>query len=241
MDPVTMTDAVTRVRGWVESPSDTCQFVVTPNVDHVVQLYRRPELIPLYNGAGLMLADGWPLVTMSRIYGQPLPERVPGSDLLPELCDDFTRRDKPLRLFLLGGKPGVPERAAANIHKRWPQVTVVGSCSPPLGFEHDYKFNLQLCQQINTATPDILVVGLGFPKQELWIDRHRDDLNVSVALAVGGTIDFLAGEQTRAPRWIQSLRLEWLHRLATNPRRLAKRYAMDAIWFPWICAMQWRR
>lgn len=238
IDPLTMSEAVARLRLWVLLREPICRFVVTPNVDHVVLLYRKPELQPMYSNASLTLADGWPLVTMSRFYGQALPERVAGSDLLPALCDDFQRRGKPLRLYLVGGRPGVPERAAGNIQLRWPNVEVVGCSSPPFGFERDMCFNRQLCQQINTARADVLVLGLGTPKQELWLNRNRELLTVPVALAVGGTIDFLAGEQKRAPRWMRSLKLEWLHRLACNPRRLAKRYALDAIYFPWICAAE---
>jgi len=241
IDPVTMSEAVAKVRSWVMQNEQICRFVVTPNVDHVVQLYRRPELQPMYNNASLTVADGWPLVTMSRFYGKALPERVAGSDLLPALCEDFQRLGSPLRLFLLGGLSGVPERAASHIHLKWPNVSVVGCSSPPSGFEHDRGFNRDLCQQINAAQTDILVVGLGNPKQELWINQNREQLKIPVALAVGATIDFLAGQQRRAPPWIQSIRLEWLHRLATNPRRLARRYALDAIYFPWICATEkWR-
>jgi N-acetylglucosaminyldiphosphoundecaprenol N-acetyl-beta-D-mannosaminyltransferase len=238
IDPVTMAEAIAQVRTWVTQGEPICRFVVTPNVDHVVQLYRRPELQPIYNNASLTLADGWPLVTMSRFYGKALPERVAGADLLPALCEDFQQQGSPLRLFLVGGRPGVPERAASNIQLRWPNVNVVGCVSPPYGFERDPSYNRQLCVQINAAKADVLVLGLGMPKQELWISQNCQQLTVPVALAVGGTIDFLAGEQMRAPRWIQSLKLEWLHRLATNPRRLAKRYALDAIYFPWICAAE---
>ncbi|QDS96069.1 Putative N-acetylmannosaminyltransferase [Roseimaritima multifibrata] len=233
-----MSQAVQRIGDWISEGQPTCRFVVTPNVDHIVQLYRQKELIPLYRQASMTLADGWPLVSMSRLYGKPLPERVAGSDLLPAICEKSQSDNRPVKLFLLGGKPGVPQRAAQAIANRWPVAEVIGSSSPPLGFENDPVFNQELCSQINQAEPDILVVGLGFPKQESWILNHRERLRTPVALAVGGTIDFLAGEQTRAPKWTQAIKMEWLHRLATNPRRLAKRYALDAIYFPWICIRQ---
>lgn len=235
-----MDQAVTRVRTWIEAGSGPCRFVVTPNVDHVVQLHRRPELLPLYNRASLSIADGWPLVSMSRVYRARLPERVPGSDLLPNLCQHYTQTGEPLRLFLLGGMPGVPERAAAAIHARWPSAQVTGHHSPPMGFEHDPKLNEQICDQINESRPDIVVVGLGFPKQETWLDRHAKLIEAPVGLAVGGTIDFLAGEQKRAPKWIQRIRMEWFHRMATNPRRLTKRYATGAVHFPCLCLKEFR-
>ncbi len=234
-----MAEAVVRIRGWIDDSERDCKLVVTPNLDHIVQLHRRPELQPVYQASSMALADGWPLVTMSKVYGKPLPQRVPGSDLLPALCRDFDSRSEPLRLFLLGGKPGVPERAAESIHACWPSAQVVGTLSPPLGFENDDEANRLICRQISDSRPDILIVGLGFPKQELWLTSHKTLLRVPVALGIGATIDFLAGEQVRARRWMQSMRMEWLHRLATNPRRLAKRYALDAVYFPMICWKHW--
>lgn len=239
IDAVTMHDATQVIRSWIEHPGPTCKLVATPNVDHVVQVFRRRELSRIFEASSLTIADGWPIVTMSRFYGPKLPERVPGSDLLPRLCEDFSSRDSKLRIFLLGGRAGVPERAAKAISAKWPSAQVVGVASPELGFEADETTNRQLREQINASQADVLVVGLGFPKQEHWILKHKEHLRVPVALALGGTIDFLAGEQRRAPHWIQNLRLEWLHRLATNPRRLAKRYALDAILFPWVCAIHW--
>lgn len=230
-----MDDAVRIIRGWIDQSDRRCKLVATPNVDHVVQVFRRPQLRRIFDASSLTLADGWPIVTMSRLYGTKLPERVPGSDLLPRLCEDFSQRNSQLRIFLLGGKQGVPERAAQAMSAQWPSAEVVGFASPEMGFESDDAVNRQLCEQINASQADILVVGLGFPKQENWILNHKEQIRVPVALALGGTIDFLAGEQRRAPAWIQNIRMEWLHRLATNPRRLAKRYATDAILFPWVC------
>ncbi len=238
IDPVTMAEAVARIRHWIEASQGDCKIVMTPNLDHVVQLYRRPELQSIYGVSSMTLADGWPLVTMSKMYGKALPQRVPGSDLLPELCSDFHSRTERIRLFLLGGKPGVPERAAKLIHARWPSAQVVGTLSPPFGFEHDDEANQLMRHQINNSRADVLIVGLGFPKQELWLSKHRSRLEVSVALGVGATIDFLAGEQTRAPKWVQAIKMEWFFRLVTDPKRLAPRYAQDAIYFPWICWKQ---
>jgi N-acetylglucosaminyldiphosphoundecaprenol N-acetyl-beta-D-mannosaminyltransferase len=175
---------------------------------------------------------------MSKFLGKPLPQRVPGSDLLPALCSDFQARSEAIRLFLLGGKPGVPERAAEVIQAKWPSASVVGTLSPPYGFENDEEANQVICRQINNSRADVLIVGLGFPKQENWLTQNRPWLRVPVAMGVGATIDFLAGEQKRAPRWIQVINMEWFFRLVTDPKRLAGRYALDAIYFPWICWKQ---
>ena len=130
--------------------------------------------------------------------------------------------NNPLKVFLLGAAPGVAERAAERIHERWPSVEVVGSYSPPLGFEKDACENENILQQVAAAKPDVLVVGLGAPKQELWVHTHCQQIAAPVALCVGATIDFLAGEKPRAPVWMRRTGLEWVHRLASEPRRLAK-------------------
>jgi N-acetylglucosaminyldiphosphoundecaprenol N-acetyl-beta-D-mannosaminyltransferase len=137
-----------------------------------------------------------------------------------------------LRVYLLGAAPGVAEQAAANIHARWPAVQVVGYESPPLGFEHDVEQNHGILARIANVEPDLLIVGLGAPKQELWIHKHAAHAHAKVAICAGATIDFLAGKVHRAPLWMRRARLEWLHRLLSEPRRLASRYLRDAIVFP---------
>jgi N-acetylglucosaminyldiphosphoundecaprenol N-acetyl-beta-D-mannosaminyltransferase len=239
IDPLRMDQAVRQILAWVHNREDRrCQFVVTPNVDHVVLLQHRADLRAAYRDAGLVLADGAPVVWSSHVLRQPLPERVAGSDLVPALFD-AANLTEPLRVFLLGAGPGVAERAAANIHRRWPAVRVVGTCSPPPGFERDDAQNEAILSRIADAQADVLIVGLGAPKQELWVHRHQPRLAVKAALCVGATIDFLAGEKSRAPRWMRRAGLEWLFRAASEPRRLAGRYARDAWIFPQLLVRQW--
>ncbi|MEO1618567.1 MAG: WecB/TagA/CpsF family glycosyltransferase [Planctomycetota bacterium] len=237
IDAVRMENALERIECWIDDQRRDCKMVVTPNVDHVVQLHLNPGLFDIYRRASLTLADGWPIVTLSRLFGDRLPERVAGSDLVPKLCERADAASRPLKLFLLGGDQGVPEAAAATLESRFPAVQVVGTCSPPFGFQTETEWNDRICEQINESEADALVVGLGFPKQELWLLEHRWRLHVSTAMAVGATIDFLAGRQNRAPSWMRRFKLEWLHRLLSDPRRLASRYASDAIQFPLLCLM----
>ena len=124
---------------------------------------------------------------------------------------------------------------------RWPAVEVVGTYSPPLGFEKDETENAAILSRIATARPEVLIVGLGAPKQELWVHKHQTAINAKVALCVGATIDFLAGERSRAPVWMREAGLEWAYRIFTEPRRLAARYAKDALIFPRILAREWWR
>ena len=240
IDPLRMDQAVAQVLAWVADPAGRCRFVVTPNVDHVVMLQHHMALKAAYSDAGMVLVDGAPVLWSSRLLRCALPERVAGSDLVPALFD-AANTDQPLRTYLLGAAPGVADRAAANIRRRWPAVEVVGTYSPPLGFEKDDSENAAILNRIAAARPEVLIVGLGAPKQELWVHKHRDIVNAKVALCVGATIDFLAGERSRAPVWMREFGLEWLYRVGTEPRRLAARYAKDALIFPRILAREWWR
>ena len=205
------------------------QYVVTPNLDHALILHRRPELQPVYAAASLVLADGQPIVWASRWFGRELVGRVAGSDLVPAV---FRGMHRPTRVFLLGAGPGVAIRAAERIEREFPNIRVVGASSPPFGFENNLEQNEAAVEEVARTEPEILLVGLGAPKQELWTFRERHRLNAAVILCAGATIDFLAGERARAPEWCQRYGLEWLYRTLAEPRRLGPRYAADAAFFP---------
>ena len=239
IDAVTMPQAVEEVRRWLGSEDGRCKYVVTPNVDHTVMLQESQEFRDVYEGANLILADGWPVVAASRLVGRPLPERVAGSDLVPTLFDSASDDQPPMTVYLLGAMLGVAETAAANIRKKWSNVVVVGTYSPPFGFEKDAEECDRILAMIAEANPEVLVVGLGAPKQELWVHKHCDRIQARTALCVGATIDFLAGEKSRAPRWVQKIGMEWCHRVLTEPKRLAKRYAKDAWIFPRLVLREW--
>lgn len=240
IDQVSMADAVAILLRWLDDKLSGCRYVVTSNVNHIVHLQNSPRLRQAYAGASLVIADGWPLVAFSRLSQNPLPERVPGSDLVPHLFA-AAKSERPLRTFLLGAKPGVAERAAERIKQKWSNVVVVGVHSPPPGFEHDARRCAEILQLVADAAPDLLIVGFGTPKQEIWLHSYRQHVSAKAAIAGGATIDFLAGEQSRAPRWVQRICLEWLYRIGTDPRRLALRYIRDGWRFPRIVAQEWLR
>lgn len=233
VDRVNLTEAVQRINGWCDNNDNKCHYVVTPNLDHAVQFQNNVAFRTAYEKASLVVADGWPIVTASRLFANALPERVAGSDLIPALLSS-ARPEQTRTVFLLGAAEGVAEVAAANIRQNWSGIKVVGTYSPPFGFEGDAVVKQDIIRRINHCRPDLLIVGFGAPKQELWLSEFHDQLSVGVAIAAGATIDFLAGRQTRAPVWIRRLRLEWSHRLLTNPRRLAGRYAKNAWQLPWL-------
>jgi N-acetylglucosaminyldiphosphoundecaprenol N-acetyl-beta-D-mannosaminyltransferase len=234
----TMQQTVSTILDWCREPRGaSARFVVTPNVDHAVLFHQRADVRAAYDDASLVLADGTPLVWAARLLKQPLPERVAGSDLVPQL---FASTTAPLKVFLLGAEPGVAERAASQITHQWPNAKIVGTNSPPLGFENDATENDRIFAVIANASPDLVIVGLGAPKQEIWVHRHQHQLQAKVVICAGATIDFLAGHRRRSPVWMRRVGLEWLHRLGTEPRRLASRYARDAWIFPQLVWRQWR-
>ena len=238
IDRVTLDQAIKRLGSWIDQKERVCRYVVTPNLDHAVQLQSNEALREAYRLASLVVADGWPLVTASRIFQDPLPERVAGSDLVPGLFQSLHESTNGGTVYLLGAAPGVAEHAAKEIEQRWSRVTVVGTHSPPFGFEKNSAQSDDAVHRINICSPDVLVVGLGAPKQELWLRQFQSQLSVGVAIAAGGTMDFLAGRQTRAPRWVQKLRMEWSHRLLTNPGRLTGRYARNAWHLPQLLLLE---
>jgi N-acetylglucosaminyldiphosphoundecaprenol N-acetyl-beta-D-mannosaminyltransferase len=239
---VTMSTAAQTVLSWCRDQHPGCRYVVTPNVDHAVMFQSRADLRQAYASASLVVADGAPLVAVARFLRRLLPERVAGSDLVPATFDQVSANtaNQTLRVFLLGAAPGVADRAGKEIHRRWKNVKVVGTYSPPLGFENDAQENQRILAMIADAQPDMLLVGLGAPKQELWVERHAPHLQARVALCVGATIDFLAGEKLRSPLWMRRMGLEWFHRLCSEPSRLAKRYLRDAWIFPRLVWREWR-
>lgn len=241
IDPVTMAEAVEVVLEWTSNKDAGCKFVITPNVDHIVQVQTNEGLKGAYKQSSLVVADGSPVVWAANLLGEKIPETVPGSDLVPAIFDYTKQDDKPINVFLLGAMPGVADRAKVLIMQKWPNVNIVGTLSPDFGFDKDDQQSRQICEVVNATNANILVIGLGAPKQELWITRYAQQLNCQAALCVGATIDFLAGEKPRAPVWMRKTGLEWMHRLLSEPKRLAKRYMIDALIFPKIVYKEWMK
>jgi len=239
--PVTFEQTVARIEEMIGSRRP--HYVVTANVDFLVQARNDVELHRVLFEADLVLCDGQPLAWASRWLGAPLPERVAGSDLVPELIR--LSAEKGYRIFFLGGTPHVAAQAVAKISARYPGVNICGYYSPPFAslLEMDHE---EIADKIKAAKPDLLFVSLGCPKAEKWMFMHYRALGVPVAIGVGGTIDFLAERLKRAPVWMRGCGLEWLFRLVQEPGRLYSRYARDAREFGWAIAQQlwylgWRR
>jgi N-acetylglucosaminyldiphosphoundecaprenol N-acetyl-beta-D-mannosaminyltransferase len=213
-------------------------YLVTANVDFLVQAQEDVELRRILFDAHLVLCDGTPLVWASRLLGNPLLERVAGADLVPLLLR--VAAEKGYRIFFLGATEESCTQAVNRLRKLHPKLIIADHYSPPfnklLEMDHD-----EIKRRILAAKPDLLFVSFGCPKQEKWIAMHYRSLGVPVSAGVGATIDFLAGTVKRAPVWMQRTGMEWIYRLAQEPRRLFKRYFKDLWVFGWkILGQLWQ-
>ena len=230
-DAVTEAEAVELVRAALERGEGG--RILTPNLD----ILRQADVAaPYLRDAALVVADGAPVVWASRLAGTPLPARVAGADLVWSLARMAARDDR--SLYLLGGVPPVStvdisgaQRAAGALRDGCAGLRVVGALSPPYGFDREPGLSRAVREELVDAKPDLVYVGIGFPRQERLISALRPELPAAWFLGCGNAINFLAGEHARAPRWMRRAGLEWLHRLAAEPRRLARRYLCDGVPF----------
>jgi N-acetylglucosaminyldiphosphoundecaprenol N-acetyl-beta-D-mannosaminyltransferase len=209
-------------RGW---ETGTGGWIVTANVDIVRAATRDAELAELIAKADCAVADGMPVVWAGRLAGASVPERVTGAALVHSLCARAAEAGR--SVFLLGGDPGIPEAAADVLTGENPELTVVGTSSPAFGFEFDDAALRRVIDDILLAHPDLVLVALGFPKQERLIERLRAVLPQAWFLGCGAGLPMAAGQFSRAPEALQRAGGEWLYRLALEPRRLARRYLRD--------------
>jgi N-acetylglucosaminyldiphosphoundecaprenol N-acetyl-beta-D-mannosaminyltransferase len=227
-DKVTMKEAVRRIVRMAKR-RDRARYVCTGNLDHLVIADRDPEFRAAYRRADLVVADGAPVIWLSRIAsraaGGPLPERVAGSDLFWELARASGEAN--LRLFFLGGVPGSAPKAAEIVERRHPSARIAGTYCPPFESFDTKDEQANIRRIVRQAAPDVLLVAFGAPKQEKWIAANKEALGVPVSIGVGGSFEMAAGMRQRAPAWIQRSGLEWLYRFAQEPRRLFQRYFVD--------------
>ena len=213
---VTMSEAVSLIKGWVKESEIIPHAVYTPNSEIIMQAQRSNELKNVLNNANLLVADGAGVVLASKILKTPLKEKVSGFDLAMNLLKEYSGKN--VSFYILGGQPGVPDMAAVNIISNYGKVKIAG-------YNHGY-FNAEdeddLIEKINSTKPDIMFVGLGAPQQELWINRNKYRLNCKVLIGIGGSVDVFAGKVSLTPEFIRKAGFEWLHRLIREPRRIKR-------------------
>ena len=231
--PRTMDEAAGEVGGWIETGAR--RYVCVADGHSLIQASRDPALKAVFEDAGLVTTDGMPLVWLSRRSGFPRAERVYGPDLMLELCARSEARG--WRHFLYGGTDAVLDGLAGNLRAQFPQLRICGRYAPsfrPLDEAEDRA----VVAMIERAAPDIVWVGLGAPKQEKWMAEHRPKLAAPVLIGVGAAFDFHSGAKRQAPLWMRRSGLEWLFRLASEPKRLGRRYAMVVPRFLWLIVRQ---
>ena len=213
-------------------------IVFTPNVDHLIKLQKDREFLKNYLAADYKLCDSQILIYASKFLGTPIKEKVSGSDFFPAFYN-YHKNNEGIKIFLLGAAKGVAKTAQYKINSKVGRTIVVGSHSPSFGFEKNEKECMNIVEMIKQSGATVLAVGVGAPKQEKWIYKYKDQLpNIKIFLAIGATIDFEAGNVKRAPKWMSRIGLEWLYRLLSNPKRLWKRYLIEALPFFWLIVKQ---
>jgi exopolysaccharide biosynthesis WecB/TagA/CpsF family protein len=234
-DRVTLEETIERIDEMVQARAP--RYVVTPNVDFLVQARRDAQLRQVLLDAHLVVCDGTPLVWASHWLGNPLPERVAGSDLAPRIIR--LAAEKRYRLFFLGASPEANSQAVAKMRAQYPGLEI-SHYSPPFRplaeMDHD-----EIGRRIRAAEPHILFAAFGCPKGEKWMAMNYLSLGVPVMISVGATIDFLAGRVKRAPMWMRRGGVEWVYRMSQEPRRLFRRYASDLYPFARGITTQWWR
>ncbi len=208
--------------------------VFTVNPDHLYHLQRNSEFLNAYRSADVITVDSHYVRLAMRLLGKPVRNRLPGSDIVPAFCSRHAA-DPETRIFLLGARPGVAARAAESMNSKAGRQLVVGAHGPSMSFVNDADEINAVLQMIDASGANVLLVGLGAPKQEIWISNVRHRLpNVRVMMGVGATIDYEAGEVTRAPVLLRRLGLEWTYRVATEPRRYLMRYVRSSKFLWWM-------
>ncbi len=212
--------------------------VFTPNVDHLVRLQRDQEFFDAYQIADYRTCDSKILFYVSRLLGSPVCEKVSGSDLFPAFYWHH-RQNQATKIFLLGAAEGVAAEAQRRINAKVGREIIVGAHSPSYGFEKSEAECQKLVELVNQSGATVLAVGVGSPKQEKFIYKYRQQFEkIDIFLAIGATIDFEAGNISRAPTWISELGLEWLYRMLSEPKRLWKRYLVEGPAFFWYVLLQ---
>lgn len=219
VDNFTMSEAIDEAEKLILERKNS--YIVTPNVDHILRLEDDEEFREIYEKASMRLTDGKPLIWIANYFKNPIKEKISGSDFFPRLCERASK--KGYSVFLLGAAEGVADMAAENLKKKYPGLKIAGTYSPSFGFENKPDEIEKIMKMLNDVKPDILAVGLGSPKQEKFIYKYRDKMNVPLSLAIGASIDFEAGNKKRAPRFMSEAGFEWLYRLCKEPRRMFMR------------------
>lgn len=220
---INMDEAVSEIEKYIQY--DKKSYVVAVNVDVIMKMEHDEKLKELTDKADMVIVDGKPLIWISKIHKRPIKAKISGSDLVPILCKVAAKKN--YSIFILGGGEGIAEKAKLNLEKQYSNINIVGTYAPPFGFEKDQSELEYINMLISQKTPDLLIVCFGCPKQEKFIYDNIDKYNAKVSICAGATVDFLAENIKRAPKWMSECGLEWFYRFMQEPKRMFRRYFVD--------------
>ena len=222
---VNMDEAIQAIEDMIASEKKS--YIVAINVDVVMKIENDSYLKEITDKADMVLVDGKPLEWIAKWHKRPIKAKISGSDLVPILCERAAI--KGYSIFIIGGKEGIAEKAKQNLERDLPGIRIVGTYAPPFGFEKDEKELNRINEMISNVNPDILIACFGCPKQEKWIYENYQKYGAKVSVCAGATVDFLAGNVNRAPKWMSEHGLEWFYRFIQEPKRMFKRYFVDDV------------
>ena len=201
------------------------QVAITP-VNSILAAYKDPKVLEMYNNAEFVLCDGMPVKWASHVLGNPIIERITGLDLLPQIAS--LAHDEKFSIFLLGASPGVADTLAEVIKTQFSNAKIAGIYVPPFMKVFSEEENRNMVNAVNVSNADIVLVSLTAPKQDIWIAQNKNILNPALYVGIGGAFEVMAGMTKRAPKWMQASGLEWLYRFIQEPKRLFRRYFIEA-------------
>jgi N-acetylglucosaminyldiphosphoundecaprenol N-acetyl-beta-D-mannosaminyltransferase len=225
LDNVTTAEADAQIKAWLAEGDTSARYVCTPNVDYVIQSGRDPVFRKAINEANLRVPDGMWIIYSSRLAGRSLRGTVTGRLMVPRFADYCAA--KGLTLGLIGAGPGVAQAAAAKLKGDYPGLLIVHAITPPKPFVVGSPEDVAIVAALKADRPALLFVALGAPRQEVWMNAHAAELAPTVLIGVGAALDVVSGKVREAPHWMTRIGLEWLFRLAQEPRRLSRRYLWD--------------
>ena len=222
---VNMDEAIQAIEDMIASEKKS--YIVAINVDVVMKIENDSYLKEITDEADMVLVDGKPLQWIAKWHKRPIKAKISGSDLVPILCKRAA--EKGYSIFIIGGKDGIAEKAKQNLERDLHGIRIVGTYAPPFGFEKDEKELNKINEMISEVHPDILIACFGCPKQEKWIYENYQKYDAKVSVCAGATVDFLAGNVKRCPKWMSEHGLEWFYRFLQEPKRMFKRYFVDDV------------
>ena len=225
IDNVTKEEAGVITEKLIKESNKTCKMVFAPNVEFIMRAWKDKEFFELLNESSLSTPDSIGVIIGAKLQKKSFKERIPGQSYFRKIIE--LSNEKGYSIYLLGGAPGIPEKAKENLEKLFPKVNIVGVHN---GY-FDENVEKEIIKEINELQPNVLFVALGAPKQEKWIKKHKNELKVDVATGQGGTYDYEAGKIKRAPVWIQKIGMEWLWRLLKEPTRIKRQIVLPIYLF----------